>query len=335
MRNQDVLSEYDVNGTVLDQIISVLGEVTEKNAITANALFAESFIDSATIRRSLLRHAVRFGYLPYSIGASRAVVDVRVDTTDINAPSTLVMSKGTVFSGNGEGGLSFTTTRAYTASRDGNTYWFRDVELTQGKYGSVDFVIDDRTLNQVYEIDIDDIDTSLMEVYVQRSLDSTDFIKYREVGNSINVDGTDRVYYTYATRDGRYGIQFGDGTFGAKVKTRSIVRVVYFKTAGPAGNGAKEFSFGSDSDQLSKLNDRNRYSVSVVTTTAAESGFAEESSDSIRRNAPKAFRTQMRAVTPSDYADQITKRFPYVRGVTVWNGEYQDPRTLQNRRSIN
>lgn len=320
LANQDVISDYDVDQSVIDIMNSILAFNTQNNSITANALFAESKIETATQRKNVVIDAKSFGYTPYSIISSKMMANITASASDVSGmPETVTIEKGTVFNGDHENGsVPFVAIRPYVASRDGNQYKFEDVELFQGSYGSIDIIIDRNRRSQIYEIPIDNIDTNYLEVYVQKAIDSEDFTEFSHSRSSINADGESKIYFLYETVNGRFALQFGDGVLGKAVEDKSIVRVVYLKTVGKEANGVRNVTFGSSPSVTSPL---NKMSVTCRVTSKSAGGLDPESTNSIKRNAPKFYVSQNRGVIQSDYADIIRTRLPYINSISVWSGK--------------
>ncbi|AKE44712.1 putative baseplate wedge [Sinorhizobium phage phiM9] len=319
MSNQDFISDYNVDMSVIDVLLSAMAYNTQNNAITANALFAEQNIDTAILRKNIVKKAKEYGYLPYSTVSSKASVDITVVPNVPNeAPNQLVLDKGTQFTGLTENGdAAFTVVRTQTSKLTDGAYRFDDVELYQGTYGTVDIFIDKNRRTQVYEIPVDDIDLNFLEVYVQETSDSEDFTEFKFSNTSINVDGDDPVYFLQEIKENRYGIEFGDGVIGRSVQDEVLVRVVFFKTLGQNGNGVKTFTFKSSPDTTNKI---NAYSVNTVTVSKSTGGLASESDESVKRNAPKFFVTQNRGANPNDYSDLVREKFPFINSISVWSG---------------
>ena len=319
LSQQDIISDYDEDQSVMDIIISVLGYNTQNNSITANALYSEASIDTAVLRKNIVVQAKSFGYTPFSIICSKTMADVTVTATPQSGqPEQLSIEKGAIFFGEGETGhVPFVAIRPYTAQKEGNLYKFRDVELYQGTYGSIDIVIDKNRRSQLYEIPIDDIDTNYLEVYVQKSPDSEDFEEFSHAKTSINVNKDSKTYFLYETESGRYALQMGDGVLGREVADQSIIRVVYLKTLGPAGNNVKTLRFMSSVVPQDPI---NRMTTNVSVTSKSTGGLERETDYSIKRNAPKFWVSQNRGVINSDYADLIRTRLPYINSISVWSG---------------
>lgn len=319
MSKQDKISDYDVNASVMDSILSALAYNTQNNSITGNVLFAEQDIDVAVQRKNIVKKAKEYGYVPYSIVSSKSAVDITVVPKVLNeAPSSLTIDKGTQFVGATENDSAiFTVVRAVTAKLTDGVYRFSAVELYQGTYGSVDIVVDKNLRRQIYEIKIDDVDMNFLEVYIQETPDSQDFVEFKLANNSIKITGADPVYFLQEVNERRYGLEFGDGVIGKSVQDGVIVRVVFFKTMGEGGNGVKTFTFKSSPDVTNKI---NQYTVSVVANTKSTGGLPAESDESIRRNSVKFYVAQGRGVNPSDYSDLIRDNFPYINSISVWSG---------------
>jgi hypothetical protein len=319
MKNQDVISDYNQDMSVIDLLNSVLAYNTQNNSITANSLFAEQNIDTAVLRKNIVKKAKEFGYVPYSTVSSKAAVDLTIVPSVLNeAPQTITLDKGTQFSGTSDSGIVvFTVVRTQSAPLVNGSYTFSGVELYQGSYGSVDIFVDRNRRSQIYEIPIDSIDLNFLEVYVQESPDSGNFVEFSSTDTSINITGVDKIYFLQELKQGRYGIEFGDGTIGQAINDGVIVRVVYFKTLGPVGNGVKSFSFKGAPDPTNKL---NSYNVIATAITKSTGGLEAESDDSVKRNAPKFYVTQNRGANPTDYSDLIREKFPYINSISVWSG---------------
>ncbi|ASV44638.2 baseplate wedge subunit [Agrobacterium phage Atu_ph04] len=319
LSNQDQISDYDVNQSVFDILLSAMAWNTQNTTLTGNVLFAEQNIDTATLRKNIVKESKSFGYVPYSATSAKSMINVVVVPPSVaDAPSMLILDKGTVFQGESEKGtVSFTNVKSYSAPLLDGRYEFRNVELYQGVYGSTDIFIDKNRRTQIYEIPVDDIDMNYLEVYVQKSADSSEFTEFNSAKTSIKVTGEDKVYFYYEIDRGRYGIEFGDGKIGKAVQDQTIVRVVYFKTLGPDGNGVKSFTFKSSPNTTNKL---NSYSVSTLTISKSAGGLEPEPDESVVRNAPRFFVSQNRGVNPSDYSDNLKQKFPFINSISTWSG---------------
>ena len=103
-----------------------------------------------------------------------------------------------------------------------------------------------------------------------------------------------------------------------------VIKLQYVKTEGTAANGCKRFSFiGRVVDSTGRFVSTS--SISLVTVDGAQDGEDLETTLSIKFNAPRAFNSQNRAVTESDY-EYITKKvYPQAKAVTAYGGERLQP----------
>lgn len=93
-------------------------------------------------------------------------------------------------------------------------------------------------------------------------------------------------------------LRFGDDDSGARPDSGTTFKITY-----RVGNGA-EGNVGAEAIRHIVSNDANL--ITVRNPLAAQGGLSAETAAQIRRRAPQAFRTQLRAVTPEDYADFAT-----------------------------
>ena len=116
---------------------------------------------------------------------------------------------------------------------------------------------------------------------------------------------------------GYYEIYFGDGVTGRKPSNNNIITLDYVYTEGADSNGASIFTL---SDSIGGFG-----SSTVTTITAAAGGSEQETSESIRFNAPLTFTSQNRAVTSDDYRAIIQREFTNISSISCWGGEDNDP----------
>ena len=114
-------------------------------------------------------------------------------------------------------------------------------------------------------------------------------------------------------------LRFGDDEHGERPDSATAFSATYRVGNGVAGNVGADSIFhivGQPGDIAHVLALRN--------PVAAAGGVDPESADSVRRNAPQAFRTQERAVTTDDYAT-VVERDPQVQRAAAtlrWTGSW-------------
>ena len=92
----------------------------------------------------------------------------------------------------------------------------------------------------------------------------------------------------------------------------------YRVTSGTRGGGVTKFYLSRD---LGAVNGGSASANTITTLSAASNGTDAESIESIRYRAPRAYQSQDRAVTVSDYKTLIFKNFPEVKDVAIFGGE--------------
>ena len=90
---QTEFTDYDFEGSGMSALLDVLAYNTHYLGFNANMLANEMFLDSSSLRSSVVSHAKTLGYVPTSARASKATVDVTLNTNDTSA----TMPAGTVF----------------------------------------------------------------------------------------------------------------------------------------------------------------------------------------------------------------------------------------------
>jgi len=116
--------------------------------------------------------------------------------------------------------------------------------------------------------------------------------------------------------DGSAWLRFGDDDHGKRPNSGTAFKATYRIGNGTAGN------IGLESIAHIVSNDGRLLSVS--NPLPAQGGSEPENAEDIRRDAPEAFRTQERAVTPEDYAE-VTERHPSVQRAAAtfrWTGSW-------------
>ena len=84
LQNQAEFVGYNFRGSSFDVLLDVLAYNTHYNAYYANMVANEMFLDSATLRNSVVAKAKHLGYLPRSAKGSKAVVSLTI--TPIGVP---------------------------------------------------------------------------------------------------------------------------------------------------------------------------------------------------------------------------------------------------------
>lgn len=322
LRNQGQFSDYDFDGSGLNILLDVLAYNTHYMAYYLNMVGNEMFLDSATLRNSVVSHAKNMNYLPTSVRGAVAKVNILATDPD-SSQSTLTIPAYTEFQSQQVDGINYTfvALTAQTATRNvsSNTFTFNNVTLKQGEKLTYNVSVTNSNTKRRFVIPNANIDTTTLLVTVQTStLDSTKnaYVLSEDITAA---NSNSKIYFLEEDASGQYAIYFGDGYLGKNLANGNIVQLSYLASDGEGANKANSFTL------VSTLGSPAISNVIVSSVSAAAAGSSRESIDQIKFSAPKFYTTQNRAVTVNDYGIIILKDYPNVQSVSVWGGEDNDP----------
>lgn len=319
LQSQNILKDYNYEGSALSILLDVLAYNTQYNAYYLNMVANEMFLDTALVRNSVVSHSKLLGYVPKSAIAPQAIVNLTMYQV---TNATLVMPKYTNFLSEAIDGInySFVTTDATTVSVVNNQAFFGNTVIKQGTVASSSYLVD-ATTNPNYTFTINDtnIDTTTLQVLVQQSSSNSSYEIYTAASNYLSLTGDSMVYFLQEGLNGYYQIYFGDGILGKKLNNGNLVKTSYLVTSGTLGASANSFIL---MDQISGFSNNM-----VATVSSASQGSGKESISSIKFQAPKNYASQGRAVTKEDYITAIQQNnLGYsFDAVNVWGGQENDP----------
>jgi len=311
LKGQNQFKDYDFEGSGMNILLDTLAYNTHYMAFNANMVANEMFLDSASLRSSIVSHAKTLGYETTSSRAPIATINVSLSTT---AP-TKTMPAGTAFTSTVDGtSYQFVTISDITASNStGTSVPFDNVTVYEGTYVISKYVVDTSDIDQRFILTDPRSDTSTLTVKVQTSETDTTTTTYTKATDITQLDTTSTVYYLQEVETGRYEVYFGDGIVSQALSDGNIVQLQYVVTNKGESNGASSFSSPASIDGVS--------SISISTISSATGGAEPESLQSIKLNAPLDYSSQGRAVTTKDYEVYVKKLFPTTKSVSVWGGE--------------
>lgn len=319
LRQQSEFEDYDFEGSGLNILLDILAYNTHYNSYYLNMLVNESFLDSASLRNSVVSHAKKLGYVPRSIRAARAIVNITVQT-GTTTPGSLTIPKGFSFFSTLIDGISyrFVTLENYTVQKTGTDFVFTSIPLYQGEFVTYTFLNSySSNPKQLFTIPSADIDTTTLTVSVKQSVANTEMVVYDNSQDVLNIDSSSTVYFLQEGRNGQYDIYFGDDVLGKKIPDGGVVIAEFIITKGDAANKANSFVTSATISGYS--------TIIVNPITAAAGGSIRESVDQIKFAAPLSLLSQNRAVTKNDYIRLIQQKYPQFDAVNVWGGEENDP----------
>ena len=311
LRQQDQFTDYDFDGSTISTLLDVLAYNTHYNAVYANVLANEMFLDSADIRNSIVSHAKHVGYTPRS--ATSPIAKLNVVVSDLTG-SSATAARGTTFTTTVDGtSYNYIVKDDTTISPVSGVYTFSELPVYEGTLVNNKYTVDVTNADQRFLIKNKFADTTTLNVTVQNSSSDTTTVTYTKSTDLADVTSTSTVYYLEGVEDEQYEVIFGDGVLGKSLSTGNIVTLSYIVTSGTGSNGATSFSLSGNIAGSSSA---------TITTASNSSGGAEpETPDSIRFNAPRQYASQNRAVTTKDYEARVKTIFPNAKSVQVWGGE--------------
>jgi len=317
LSQQNSFTDYNFEGSGMSVLMDLLAYNTHYLAFHANMLANEMFIDTALTRSASVSHAKSLGYLPSSIKASYAVIDVTVKGVPISQ-KTLVMAAGTIFTTTVDSvSYNFVTIGDSTATSDNGTFVFSGVQIYEGTRIRYTYTVDSSNLEQAFIIPSASADTTTLVVSVQASASDITTETYTLNTDYATLTSTSLTYFLQEVEDGQYEVYFGDGVTGKKPIDGNIVILDYVVTNGSLADGASTFTPASTVGGYSDV-------TSLATSSAAGGGEAE-TVDSIKFNAPLKYATQGRAVTPDDYKAIVPSVYTNIKSIQCWGGEDNDP----------
>jgi len=313
LSGQTEFAGYDFEGSGLNILLDVLAYNTHYNAFYINMLASEMFIDSATLRSSIVSIAKQLGYTP----SSRKGSTVNLDLTITGTGSSIRLPKNTKFTTSiGSGVYTFLTTATHVIDQESlssGTYSIGNVEVREGLFTSSTFTAEgienEKFLIPSVDVDLDTLVVALGGEVYSKATDITD------------ITSTSKVYFVQEGRQEKYEVYFGDGVVGKSPETGDQVELQYnLSMLGSDGNGAKTFTFA---DSVTGVTGITPTLSSGYTRSIA--GSERETAANIRANAPREFQMQKRVVTGDDYRARLLNDYGSIEAVRVWDGSELDP----------
>jgi hypothetical protein len=310
LKGQTEFKDYDFEGSGMNILLDTLAYNTHYLGFNANMLANEMFLDSASLRSSIVSHAKTLGYEVTSARAPNATINVSLTTSS----STKTMPAGTAFTSTiDDVSYQFVTIADITSTNNGGVVSFDSTQIYEGTYVTTKYLVDTSDIEQRYILGDSRADTSTLTVKVQNSASDSTTTTYTKATDITQLSSTSTVYYLQEVDGGRFEVYFGDGVVSRGLSDGNIVILEYVVTNKTAANGASSFSAPSTIDGVSD--------IGIVTVTNASGGAEPESLNSIKLQAPLDFASQGRAVTADDYAVYAKKLFPNTQAVSVFGGE--------------
>ena len=310
LRAQNEFTDYDFEGSGMNILLDVLAYNTHYLGFNANMLANEMFLDSSSLRSSIVSHAKTLGYVPTSARAAKATVDVTLNTIE----DSLTMPAGTVFNAKVDDvSYKFSTITDVTKSNTGGGIPFLNTDIYEGTFITTRYTVNTSDIDQRFLLTDNRADTSTLTVKVQTSSTDTSSNTFTEATDITQVTSTSNVYFLQEVEAGLFEVYFGDGVIGTALSDDNIVILTYIVSNKSSANGAALFT---NATTIASVSD-----VAVATVAAASAGSEPESLQSIKYNAPLSYASQGRCVTAEDYKVYAKRFFPNTQSVQVFGGE--------------
>ena len=323
LRSQSQFTDYDFEGSNLSILIDLLAYNTHYNAILANMVSNEMFLDTALKRSSVASLAKHTSYTPRSIKSARATVSLTLQNVT-GSPTFVTLEPYTQFNTKiADTTYLFYNKDTYVATPASGIYNFAEIELYQGRaldyYFSVPANPSPATRYQIPNLDVD---TQTLTVSVQYGGTSSYSETYTLMDDFIQAKANSRIYYLEENTLGYYEIFFGDGILGKAPEYGDVVKINYLVSDGPNANVSQNTAITWTTATVTGESSANR---SIATISRPQGGADKETVDQIRFNAINQYTTQGRAITVTDYASLISENVPGAQSVNIWGGEQNDP----------
>jgi hypothetical protein len=317
---QSQFTDYDFAGSGMDVLLDILAYNTHYMGYYANMIGNEMFLDSSSLRESVVSHAKLLNIMPTSATAPTAKLNFTF--TPSGSPTSLTITKNTKFTSTVDGvNYNFTTVKPTTLYPVSGVYSVSNVEVKEGNLLTKSYTVNLADTAQRFLIPNANVDTTTINITVQNSASDSTVFTYAD-GNALDVTtitSTQRVYFIQEVEDQKYEIFFGDGAIGRQLADGNIIFVEYLTTSGTLANKASAFTAVGTVAGLTSGN----YALTVGTT--AVGGAAIESINSVKHNAPKLYQAQKRATTKDDYKAILLGEREDIESIAVYGGEDADP----------
>jgi hypothetical protein len=315
LKNQSELSDFDFEGSTMNILLDVLSYNTQFQSFYTNMIANEMFMDSATLRSSIVSAAKLIGYIPSSARCSRAKINIQFNGIP-DTVSQILIPKNTAFLSSKDNiSYRFYTKQDYTALRN-NNFLINDIEIIEGTVLTFKYTVSEQQL--YYEIPNDNVDISTLTVTVFDSQDSLNPTIYQKVVTSENLNPDSKIYFIEENTRGKYEVVFGDNIIGNNPPIGSIVQFDYIVSNLNNPNNISIFTLTSSISGYSN--------ITITTSEKSNGGSEKESKTKIQRIAPKTFQTQNRAITTEDYRNLLLRDYANINDAKVWGGEDAVPK---------
>ena len=195
LSDQNEFADYNFNASAMSVLLDLLAYNTHYNAFYLNMTVNEMFLDTASIRNSVVSRAKHLGYTPRSSRGAKAYVDLTITPAD--TPATIVIEKDTQFSSTVNGiAYVFATANSTTININSNgIYTTANVELNQGIPLIHRYTANTNDPDQKFKLPNANTDTDTLTVQIQTSATNSNLFTYSIANDTTTVNSTANVYF--------------------------------------------------------------------------------------------------------------------------------------------
>jgi len=315
-RSDSPFKDFIYEGSNISALLDLLAYNTYLNNFYTNMVASEMFLDTANLRDSIISHAKELNYIPQSFKSAIARINFTI-TPSTNIGS-IVIPKGATFTSKiGSNNYTFSIADNIVVNAnntDGKFYV--TTNIYEGIYNTDTFVYSSN-VDARFTLSNPTIDLSSLTISVIEN-SGANTVEYTQANSFLGLNPTSNVFFLQAATNDQYEIFFGDGVTGHKPAIGSTVVARYRTCNGELPNGASVFDIDGPIQGQANIS-------SITTIFPAAGGAVSESLDSIKRNAPRHYQNQERAVTAADYENILIQKFPEIQAISAYGGEELDP----------
>lgn len=325
IRTKTDFTDYDFEGSNMSMLVDILSYNTLYTTYNVNMASNELNLDTAVLRDNVVSIAKRLGYKAGSYTASK--IKTNIEVTGVSSYDAVRIEPGTVLnaSNNNKSFTFILRNRLELLPRGLNTVTFENVEVIEGSEFAITYTVDESNEHQRFFVPNSFIDAETIRVFVVSDPSNTKEIEYTRKSTVAGVSNSDTVFYVEEVQDQKYEIVFGDDVIGRRLKNGEVVKIQYVITNGSLANAIDEFTMiGKVKGVASGGSDVTIAFQNISHTlvdTQSTGGSEFESIRDIKYRAPRAFASQERAVTVSDYEVLVAQIYENLDLVSVIGGE--------------
>ena len=225
LKGQTEFTDYDFEGSGMNVLLDVLAYNTHYLGFNANMLANEMFLDSASLRPSVVSHSKTLGYIPRSARAPVATVSIALNTTALTSAT---MPAGTKFNTTVDNiTYQFVTAADVTKSNTGAGIPYNNINIYEGSYITTRYTVDTSDSDQRFVINDNRADTTTLTIKIQNSASDSTTTTYTQATDITGVTSSSAVYFLQEVENGKFEVYFGDGIIGKALSDGNIVLLTY------------------------------------------------------------------------------------------------------------